>query len=457
MNRKIAIVALLVSAPLFGQQTLPPGTQSPDAPAAQASPQHDAAKAPTIAPELAAIEDKIGARQEDAARPMLLHYLQQHGSDARALYDLGYLDTVASQDAPAEADYRKAIVADPQQFESRLALGLILARRGDMAPAHEQLLAATEREPAASAEQSKVLKAQAYRALAQLDVSLAHDGQNDPADAAEAKQSLLAALRSSPETEGDLLLTARIAAASGDPETEEASYRRLIARQPDSVEGLAGLAHVLVQQKKYDEAEPLVRTALSRLPEDPGLNMQLASLLAAQGKAAESIGILEKLHTTEPANSAVDQMLADAYQAAHQSEKAEPLLASLLKSRPEDADLLDEEGKALMAQKRYSEAAALFSRATQLHPADLDAWNGLAFSNSELHDDKVVLAALASRSKLAQDTATTLFLYATSYDRLHQVRPAAEYYQKFLGAAAGKFPDPEWQARHRLVALGQAH
>jgi hypothetical protein len=32
-----------------------------------------------------------------------------------------------------------------------------------------------------------------------------------------------------------------------------------------------------------------------------------------------------------------------------------------------------------------------------------------------------------------------------------------EYYQKFLAVDDGKFPDQEWQARHRLIALDPKH
>ena len=446
---KSFIYALLLGSSLTAsaQQTLPPGAESPDE--AAAPPAQTSSKTPTVTPELAAIEDKIGAQQYDAAKPGLLHYLQSHPDDARARYDLGFIDAANDDQKSAEAEYRKAIAADPQQFESRLALGLMLAQRGDNSEAHEQLKAAAGATPAPP---NPALQGQALRALAQLDVTM-----GDKGDPVEARQAMVDALKISPESAGDLLLTARIAAASGDPDTEQAAYRRLLARQPDSVEGLAGLAHILVQLKRYDEAEPLIRQALTRIPDDPGLNMQLASLLAAEGRPEESLSALEKLHTASPADSAVNQMLADAYLAAHQPDKAEPLLAVLLQSQPDDIELLDEEGQVLIHAKRYPEAASIFARATTSHPEDVDAWNGLAFTRSELHEDEATLKVLAMRAKLAQDTPVTLFLWATSYDRLHQARPAADYYQKFLTAANGKFPDQEWQAKHRLVALGQAH
>jgi hypothetical protein len=36
---------------------------------------------------------------------------------------------------------------------------------------------------------------------------------------------------------------------------------------------------------------------------------------------------------------------------------------------------------------------------------------------------------------------------------MHQKEQAAAYYRRFLEAAAGKFPNQEWQARQRLQIL----
>jgi hypothetical protein len=59
------------------------------------------------------------------------------------------------------------------------------------------------------------------------------------------------------------------------------------------------------------------------------------------------------------------------------------------------------------------------------------------------------------RSRFLPENASTLFLWAISYDSLHQKQQAAAYYRRFLQAAAGKMPDQEWQARQRLQILAK--
>ena len=63
------------------------------------------------------------------------------------------------------------------------------------------------------------------------------------------------------------------------------------------------------------------------------------------------------------------------------------------------------------------------------------------------------MAALAKVAALRQDTAGTHFLRAISLDKLHQIEPALENYQRFLELDAGKNADQEFQARQRIRIL----
>jgi len=426
----LGILLCLTAAPgaLRAQQApLPPGTTSPDQAAAN---------------PLADAENAIEAKNYALAADRLDVYLSVHPGDARALFDRGYIEDAQGHPDAAEDWYRKAVTADPKQFEAHLALGLILAGKGDPA-AKEQLQAATQLEPNPPNPEAK---AQAYRALAHLLL------RSDPE---AARDALVAALKLSPETPDDAVLTAQIAEAAGNDALAEEAWRRVLQAQPGSAEAAAGLAHALIAQKRYADAQPVVETALQHDPGNPSLNAQLAAILNAQGKQAEALTVLQKLQALEPKNRAVLQMVADAEAQAGNLDKASADYAALLAASPDDPDLLDSQGQVLIRQKQYAAAIADFQKAAAVRPGDVDAWSGIAFASSELHQYQQELDALSTRSKYAPDNPSTLFLWATAYDNLHQTKAAAEYYHRFLAAAQGKFPDQEWQAKHRLVTLHQ--
>ncbi|HEY1963782.1 MAG TPA: tetratricopeptide repeat protein [Acidobacteriaceae bacterium] len=439
------LIALLLSA-LAQQAPLPAGSHDPDEPAAT-SLAPASGKPAGIAPALAAAEDKIEAHDFDAARPSLVGYLQQHPADARALFDLGFVeDSTGEQDA-AERDYGKAIAADPKQFESHAALGLLYAQTSRAAKALPELETASQLEPAGH---DPAANAQVWRSLAQLQLS---------SDPAAAKQSLLKALEIAPGSErpADLVLTGQIAEANDDPEDADIAYRRALSADPASAGATSGLAHLLLKQNKPQEAEPLLRAALAKHPEDAGLTAQLATALAAEGNHAEAAAALEKLHQLQPANTEVTGMLADDYLRNGAPEKAAPLLAEAVQAAPNDPRLLTDYGQSLIYTKQFTSALPVLERATAVDPHNEDAWGGLAFAHSQLHQDTEVLKDLSARQKIAADTPETLFLWATSYDNLHQMKQAAEYYERFLATARGRYPNEEWQAKHRLVALGHGH
>lgn len=432
----IAVLAVLLAAPIAlqaQQPALPPGTSSPDEPARPAA-------EPDSGP-LGAAEAAIEARNYSAAESQLSVWLSTHPDDARALFDRGYVADAQNQTDAAESWYRKAIAADPKQFESRLALGLLLAGKNDDAGAREQLQAATQLEPNPP---NPAAKAQAYRALARLLSS------SDPSGARDA---LVAALKLTPETPADTLLTAQIAEHTGDNDIAEQAYRRLLQQNPNSSQATSGLVHMLIIEKRYTDAQPLIEAALSRDPNDPALNAQLAAILSAQGKQDEALSVLEKIHQIEPSSRSVAMMLADAEVQAGNLDKADLLYQQLIAASPNDAALHDVRGQLLIRQQRYAEAVAAFRKALAANASDADAWSGIAFADSELHQYTDELHALSMRSKYAPDNPPTLFLWATACDNLHQSKAAAAWYRKFLAAAQGKYPDQEWQAKHRLVAL----
>jgi hypothetical protein len=78
----------------------------------------------------------------------------------------------------------------------------------------------------------------------------------------------------------------------------------------------------------------------------------------------------------------------------------------------------------------------------------------LAFAASENKNYELTVRALNGRATLTTDMPVVcFFLRASAYDHLRDYKAAAADYHLFLDAAKGKYPDQEWQARHRLIAI----
>jgi Flp pilus assembly protein TadD len=412
---------------------------------AQDSAQNPAMQAPAAAPqpvsaEVAQAEAAIVKSDWKAAEAKLDPWLAAHPTDARALFDAGYVADAQNRLVDAAGFYRRAVAANPQSFEARAELGMLLARQGKSAEARAELTAATKLDPG---EAGAAAKARAWRALAQIDRA------DNPSAASE---DLLEALKLSPESTADTLLAASLADQSGQLDAAEAAYRRVLAKEPNSAEANAGLAHLLIARKEYSQAEPLLRTALEQSPGDPALTAQLVTVLAAQNKA-EALPLIEKLHDAHPNDAAITRMLADLLAEAGDIAGSDRFYLALLAANPDDPALLVAHGQNLIRQLRYTEAFAAFDKATRLDPANADGWSGLAFAASKTDQPSVTLHALAERSKYLPEVPSTYFLWATAYDALHNKPQAAAYYRRFLDASAGKFPNQEWQARQRLLLL----
>lgn len=402
---------------------------------------------PKASEQVTAGEAAIAKSDWQTAETTLDTWVASHPSDARALFDLGYVADVQNHPDDAAGLYRRAIAADPKSFEAHLSLGLLLAREGKPEEARPELATATTLDPG---DAGPALKARAWRALAQIDRPKP-GGDNDPT---AASNDLIEALKISPETEDDTLLAASLAEDAGQPDTAEAAYRRVLAKDSKSGPANAGLAHLLIARKKYPEAETTLRAALAQSPDDPTLTAQLATVLAAQDKA-EALPLLQKLHDAHPTDQAITRMLATVMADAGDYVGSDKLCTDLLVGNPKDPQMLVAHGQNLVHQLHYVEAYDAFDRATKIDPANVDGWSGLAFAASRLERPESTIHALTMRAQYVPENASTYFLWAISYDKLRQKQQAIAYYQKFVQASAGKFPNEEWQARQRLEVLSK--
>jgi tetratricopeptide (TPR) repeat protein len=423
----------------FGQDSASnPGAQAPAEQAADAT-------SATVSDQVADAEAAIVKSDWKTAEAGLDTWLAVHPVDARALFDAGYVADHQDRLDEAAGFYHRAAEANPKSFEAHLSLGLLLARQGKLALSREELATATLLDPGDAGPE---LKARAWRAMAEIDRPAPGRGE----DTTAASNDLLEALKLSPETPADTLLAANLAEQAGQHDAAVAAYRRILANDPKSASANAGMAHLLIARKQYPEAETMLRTALEQIPDDPSLTAQLATVLAIQDKA-EALPLVQKLHDSHPGDGAITKMLAEVLADAGDSAGSDRLYVDLLGSSPDDPVLLIGHGQNLIRLLKFADAFLAFAKATRLDPANADGWSGLAFAASRTSQPSITLHALTMRSKYLPENPSTYFLWATSYDSLHEKAQAISYYHRFLDAAAGKFSDQEFQARHRLILL----
>lgn len=447
MRRFAFILLVFASLTAFAQTTpVAPNGQSPATPVPPVNAADAATPVQSAPPDpvLLAAESAIANSDWKTAETSLDLWITSHPTDARALFDSGYVADAQNRPDDAEKLYRRAIDADPKSFEAHLSLGLLLARKGDTEQARPELALATDLNPG---EAGPATKARAWRALAQIDKTTNPE---------EASNDLLEALKLSPETTADTLLAASIADQAGEFSAAQTAYRRVLAKDPQSDAANAGLAHVLIALKQFPEAETCLRAALAKSPDDPALNAELATVLVAQDKA-EAVPVLQKLHDAHPKDPNITRMLASVLAEAGDYTGSDHYYVEVLADQPDDPAALVGHGQNLIRSLRYADAFAAFTRASDLDPSNADAWSGLAFAASRTNRPDITLHALTMRSKYLPEVPSTYFLWATAYDTLHNKSQAATYYQHFLDAAAGKFPEQEWQARQRLKLLNEPH
>jgi Flp pilus assembly protein TadD len=390
--------------------------------------------------ELSRAEEAIQKNDFAAAEPLLKKALLREPKNYQAWFDLGFVLNRLGRTQDSIHAYRQSVAAKPDVFESNLNLGLMLAR-SNSPEAEPFLRAAAKLKPTAHIEEGQ---ARAW-------LSLAHLLENTkPDEALDAYQKAAALTPKDPEPHLSAgLLRERRKDFSG----AETEYKQVLILDPRSNEAVIGLTNLYMKSGRIAEAEPLLRQLATERPDDAGLHLQLGRVLAAQGKKDEAITEIQNALKLSPSDSEAQRDLADLLKESGKLPDAENTYRDLVKSSPNDAELHHSLGEILLKQHNFSEAEQEFRTAVRLKPDFGAAYGSLAIAADENKNYPLAIKALEVRDKLLPPTTVGYFMRATAYDHLHDFKQASVYYHLFLDAAKGQYPDQEWQARHRLIAI----
>ena len=426
-------------------------TSSSDAQSAQGSSssqkgQHKTAHHVTVAeevappPELGKAEEYIQKQQYADAVPLLQKVVESDPANYVAWFDLGFAENALHKVDDSIAAYRKSVAVKPDVFEANLNLGLQLAKSGQ--PDAEQFLrAATQLKPTSHPAEGK---ARAW-------LSLGHVLEPTKPDEALSGYHQAAALRPKdpePHLAAGLLLEKQDKMADAEQE-----YKAALEIDPASADAAVGLANIYMKGRRFPEAGAALRKVVTAHPEDASAHIQLGRVLAAEGKNDEAITELETGVNLAPADMSVQRDLAELYSETGKNDRAVAVYQALVAAHPNDADLHRGLGEGLLRAKKFPAAQEEFLTTIKLNPKLGEAYGDLAFAASENKNYPLTLKALDERVKYLPEIPVTYFLRASAYDHLLDVKKAAANYHLFLDKANGKYPDYEWQAKHRLIAL----
>lgn len=391
-------------------------------------------------PELTQAEAAIEKKDYSAAEPLLQKVVAGDPGNYAAWFDLGFIYNGLGRADDSIAAYRKSVAANPQVFESNLNLGLMLAKNGQ--PEAEQFLrAATKLKPTANVEEGQ---ARAWLSLAHVLSPV----KPDEAIQAYREAAALEPKDPEPHLAAGALLEKQNRFADA---TEE--YKQALAVDANSADALTGLANIYMRAQRYSDAEGILRKLVALRPDDAGAHMQLGRMLAAAGKNEEAAAELQAAVKLEPGDKQAQRDLADFYAGAGKFDLAEAQYRGLLAADPRNAELHQGLGNAYLKGKKFPEAQQEFWIAVQLKPDLGSVWGQLAIAANENKNYPLAIQALDTRAKYLPEMPVAYFLRATAYDHLRDFKKASENYHRFLEVANGQFPDQEWQARHRLIAI----
>ena len=391
-------------------------------------------------PELTQAEAAIDKKDYAAAESLLKKVVAAEPANYQAWFDLGFIYNALDQPSDSISAYRQSVRAKPDVFESNLNLGLMLAKNSQPG-AEEFLKAATRLTPTSHFDEGR---AGAWIALAHVVE------EKDPDQAIEAYRQAAELQPKDPEPR--LSAGALFENENKFADAEE-QYKQALTLDPASSDAVVGLANIYMRGKRFPEAEAYLKRVIVQRPNDAVAHVQLGRVLAADQKYDDAIAELQTGLKLAPSDAGAQRDLAEIYVDAEKFADAEALYRALVTTQPRDPDLHYRLGQTCMKLKKFPAAEQEFVTTLRLRPDWGAAYGDLAVAANENQNYGLVIRALDARAKYLPEIPVAYFLRATAYDHERDYHQAAANYHLFLQVAGGKYPDQEWQARHRLIAI----
>ncbi len=316
--------------------------------------------------------------------------------------------------ASSETLWSDTLAGNPNCSIAHLNLGLVLAQRGDVAPAAEHYRSALEIDP----------------------------------DYAEAHENL-----------GVLELNA------GKADDAIKNFWEALGARPDFADAYSDLGAAWMQKGQPALATHLLKLSLEIAPDSAAAHFNLANILKQQGRNEDAIAHYRRAVEINPENADAWNNLGGIFLGAGRFDDAAPCLQKVAELRPNTAEAHSNLGSLLSRQGRDAAALAEFTRAAELGPNLFQVWNNLAWVLATSREASLrngpKAVEFASRADLLSDgvNVTVLNTLAVAYVQAgdYSKAAAASVRGEKAAAAQGNLElAAQFHKQAELYASGQA-
>ncbi len=197
--------------------------------------------------------------------------------DVDSLVMLGRLDRVLDNSVDAEASFKKALAADPENEDAVTGLASVYSDRGDPKGASALLEKLTQKNPSPRAYLSL---ANNYEVMH--EYSLAADAYKKALDLDPSHEEWKAAL-------------AQDQAQAGNYDDALKTYQEVAASNPQDAQPYLGMAQIYLERKDFAQAHQMLDKAKGLDPDNIEVRYNEVLLLQNEGKTAEAITALKSI------------------------------------------------------------------------------------------------------------------------------------------------------------------
>jgi tetratricopeptide (TPR) repeat protein len=192
---------------------------------------------------------------------------------------------------------------------------------------------------------------------------------------------------------------------------------------------------------------------LTVVPDDTGARARMIHMLVKEQEYDAALAELDRADAGKPPSLDSLRLRADIQIAQNKLSDAVATLQQAITLAPRDAQLIGGLGRIYLQKRDFASAEKELKAALQLEPNNLVYWKDLSSTYYLSGNCPATLATLDVVAKAEPAGSGAWFIRALCYDKLHQIKPALEAYDKFLALEQGKTSDQVWQAQQRSKVL----